>query len=49
MVEATSGAEAWDRVKSLGVGILFNQELQVREIACMHKGDPRCTMEITFP
>ena len=33
----------------LGVGILFDQELQVREISCMHKGDPRCTMEITFP
>ena len=33
----------------LGVGLLFNEELQVRETACMHKGDPRCTMEVTFP
>ncbi|MBT9148322.1 MAG: hypothetical protein DDT32_02094 [Syntrophomonadaceae bacterium] len=33
----------------LGVGIYFNQELQVREIACMHKGDPHCIMEVTFP
>ena len=33
----------------LGVGLLFNQELQVREIACMHKGSQRCTMEVTFP
>ena len=33
----------------LGVGILFKQELQVREIACMHKGDPHCIMEVSFP
>jgi len=33
----------------LGVGLLFDQELQVREIACMHNGDHRCTMEVTFP
>lgn len=33
----------------LGVGLYFGQELQVKEIACMKKGDPRCTMEITFP
>ena len=33
----------------LGVGIYFDQELKVEEIECMHKGDHRCTMEITFP
>ncbi|MCD6162832.1 MAG: heme NO-binding domain-containing protein [candidate division Zixibacteria bacterium] len=33
----------------LGVGILFNQELQVRETACVHKGEPHCIMEVTFP
>lgn len=33
----------------LGVGILFNQELQVQETACMHKGDSQCVMEATFP
>ncbi len=33
----------------LGVGKYFQQELQVNEIACMKKGDPQCTMEITFP
>jgi len=33
----------------LGVGILFNQELGVRETACMHKGDTQCIMEVTFP
>ena len=33
----------------LGVGILFDQELQVKEIACMQKGDSHCIMEITFP
>ena len=33
----------------LGVGLLFNQGLQVREIACIHKGSQRCTMEVTFP
>lgn len=33
----------------LGVGILFNQELQVKEIACVHKGEPHCIMEVTFP
>ena len=33
----------------MGVGLLFNQDLQVREIACMHKGNQRCTMEVTFP
>lgn len=33
----------------LGVGILFNQELGVKETACMHKGDPQCVMEVTFP
>ena len=33
----------------LGVGIFFNQQLDVHETVCMLKGDDRCTMEITFP
>ncbi len=33
----------------LGVGLLFGQELRVRETTCMHNGDPQCTMEVTFP
>ena len=33
----------------LGVGLLFSQDLQVQEIACMHKGNQRCTMEVSFP
>ncbi len=33
----------------LGVGAYFQQTLQVKEIACMHQGDPDCIMEITFP
>ncbi len=33
----------------LGVGLYFNQEVRVKETACMHRGDPRCTMEVTFP
>ena len=33
----------------LGVGRSFDQKLHVRETHCMHKGDTRCTMEITFP
>jgi predicted hydrocarbon binding protein len=33
----------------LGVGVLFNQDLQIREAACMLKGDPQCTFEVTFP
>ena len=33
----------------LGVGILFEQELQVKEIACMQNGDSHCIMEVTFP
>jgi predicted hydrocarbon binding protein len=33
----------------LGVGMFFNQQLNVRETACMLKGDRQCTMEITFP
>lgn len=33
----------------LGVGILFDQELQVQEISCMQKGNPQCIMEVTFP
>ncbi|MHC4397216.1 MAG: heme NO-binding domain-containing protein [Planctomycetota bacterium] len=33
----------------LGVGIYFDEELQVKETACMNNGDPQCTMEVTFP
>jgi Haem-NO-binding len=33
----------------LGVGLLFGQELGVTETACKHRGDPRCTLEVTFP
>ena len=33
----------------LGVGILFDQELGVRQTVCMHRGDSHCVMEITFP
>ena len=33
----------------LGVGILFKQELEVEETTCMLRGDPICTMRITFP
>ncbi len=33
----------------LGVGVYFGEELEVRETACMHKGDPQCIMEVTFP
>jgi len=33
----------------LGVGIHFGQELQLRALSCMRSGDPRCTIEVTFP
>lgn len=33
----------------LGVGLLFEQDLRVREIACMRNGDSHCTMEVSFP
>lgn len=32
----------------LGVGIYFDEDLQVKEIACMSNGAPHCTMEVTF-
>ncbi|MBD3237866.1 MAG: heme NO-binding protein [Candidatus Eisenbacteria bacterium] len=32
----------------LGVGDLFDQELRVREIGCVHQGDDHCTMEVEF-
>ena len=32
-----------------GVGDCFGQELEVKETSCMHRGDDRCTMEVTFP
>ena len=33
----------------LGVGVYFDEELQVQETACASNGNPHCTMEITFP
>ena len=33
----------------IGVGIYFDQDLKVRETACMKDGAPQCTMEVTFP
>jgi hypothetical protein len=33
----------------IGVGMLFNQALQVRETACRKQGAEHCTMEVTFP
>ena len=32
----------------LGVGIHLKEEIQVKEVACVEKGNPRCTMEVTF-
>lgn len=33
----------------LGVGIYFDEELQVKEITNMNNGVTQCTMEVTFP
>ncbi|MBW1808749.1 MAG: heme NO-binding domain-containing protein [Deltaproteobacteria bacterium] len=33
----------------LGVGVFFNEELQVEETSCMHNGAPRCSIEVSFP
>ncbi len=33
----------------LGVGILFDQKLEVQEVDCTRKGGSKCTMEISFP
>jgi hypothetical protein len=33
----------------IGVGLLFNQVLRVKETACKKRGDSHCTMEVTFP
>ncbi|MBW1797863.1 MAG: heme NO-binding domain-containing protein [Deltaproteobacteria bacterium] len=33
----------------LGVGIHFDQKLQLKETSCMNNGDPQCTMEVSFP
>jgi predicted hydrocarbon binding protein len=33
----------------LGVGIHFDEELQLKETSCMNNGDPQCTMQISFP
>jgi predicted hydrocarbon binding protein len=33
----------------LGVGVLFGQELEVKETSCMHRGDLHCTIEVGFP
>jgi hypothetical protein len=32
----------------LGVGILFGENLEVKEIACAHKGASHCSMEVNF-
>lgn len=32
-----------------GVGLFFNEDLEVNEIACVNQGAPCCTMEIIFP
>ena len=32
----------------LGLGRYFDTPLDVRELACMHQGDDRCSMEVTF-
>ncbi len=32
-----------------GVGALFEQELEIREVSCMHRGNTSCVMEISFP
>ena len=32
----------------LGVGILFDQDITVREIACSKRGNAHCTMEVLF-
>ena len=46
-----SNRKLCDLLKGLikGVGDCFGQELHVEETACMHRGDDRCTMEVTFP
>ena len=33
----------------LGVGDYFEQELSIKETACMAQGKPRCIFEIQFP
>ena len=33
----------------LGVGIHFDEELQLKETSCTNNGDPHCTMEVSFP
>ena len=32
----------------VGVGDFFHEKLEVHETTCMKKGDPRCTMEVSF-
>ncbi len=45
LVEAAAGALGLIE----GVCTLFDEELSVREISCALEGDPRCTMEVSFP
>ncbi|MEW6743057.1 MAG: heme NO-binding domain-containing protein [Planctomycetota bacterium] len=33
----------------LGVGLYFQQHLEVHEVACRTRGDPHCTFEVCFP
>jgi len=32
----------------MGVGILFNEKLQLKEVNCMNNGAQHCTMEVSF-
>ena len=47
--ESERGLCAVMRGLIMGVGILFDQTLEVQEIKCKHKGDQQCVMEVTFP
>lgn len=47
--ESARGLCAVLRGLIVGVGDHFGVELKVREISCMLKGEPRCTMEVSFP
>jgi predicted hydrocarbon binding protein len=46
-----SGRRLCDALRGLiaGVGIHFNEELQIKKTSCMNNGDPQCTMEVSFP
>lgn len=46
---STEGFCAAVRGMIAGLGRLCGQKLRVREIACRQKGEPHCTLEVTFP